>query len=160
MATAATSNVGEVTHTLTMKVTGIQSLRIRTWLSGQIVKLAAWVLGTKMSLEFADSEDFDDKDSPQAFDGGPYRNFTKVGEYAVPTACSVNAKSPLYHHSVSQWGAHVNVLLDGVEQDKVISFDSENGWMRRYLTKNGDLYLAGDEVASEVVRGKVDLVAR
>lgn len=156
----ATMNIGEVTHTLTLRVTGIQSLRIRTWLSGQIMKLAAWVLGTKLSLEFVDSEDFDDKDLPPAFDGEPYRNFVKVGEYAVPTACSINAKSPLHHPSVSQWGAHVAVLLDGVVQNKVISFDSESGWVRRYLTRGGDLYIAGDDVANEVVRGKVELVAK
>lgn len=161
MATLPTTfNVGEVTHTLTMKVVGIKSLRFRTWLAGLIIKLAAVVLGTKLSVELLGNEDFDEKDLPPAFDGSPYRNFVKVGDYAVPTACAVDERSPLYHASYRVWGPFVDILLDGVVQTNVLSFDIENAYIRRHFLKEGELAVNGDEIANEVVRGKVELRAK
>lgn len=59
--------------------------------------------------------------------------------------------------------AEVRILLDGVEQDGVVSFDRENGFVERLLVddrgkvvvdrRNGDL-------AIELVRGVVTVEAR
>lgn len=159
MATAE-MNIGAVTQTLTLKVRGIRSLAVRTWVCTKLLRIAAWVLGTRISIEMVGGDDFDEQDSPPAFDSAPHRRYLKVGEYVVPTAASVH-EGPLYDSSAHEWGPHVEVLLNGEAQSEVVSFDTEGGWLRRYRRDSeGILFLAGDEVATEVLRGKVELRPR
>jgi hypothetical protein len=157
---ALTVNIGEVTHNLTMKVRGQKRFAARSWLACQLIRLAAFVIGTKLSIELLSGDDFDEQELPTAFDGSPYRRYVKVGDYVVPSAASVR-EGPLYESSFTEWGPHVDVLLDGVKQNEVVSFDMDSGWIRRNRKNaEGSAYIAGDEIATEVLRGTVELRPR
>lgn len=83
--------------------------------------------------------------------------YKKVGDYIVPLAASLNKDSHLYCKSIPEWGEHIAVTLDGVVQDQVVAFDVEEGWVRRYCLKDGEPYIRRDEIATEYVRGNVEL---
>jgi hypothetical protein len=156
--TALSVNVAEVTQTLTLKVRGQKTLAVRMWLCTLLLRMAGAALGTKLSVDLSSGDDFDERDLPPAFDGEAFRRYIKVGEYTVPTACSVREGSPLYESSFHTWGRHVDVWLDGVKQDRVVSFDMDHGWLRRFKTDaEGEAQIEGDEFATEILRGEIEL---
>jgi hypothetical protein len=52
----------------------------------------------------------------------------------------------------------VEVFLDGVEQKRVIEADDVNGFIRRYVTKDGKPVVQNGELQTETLSGKVVIV--
>lgn len=63
--------------------------------------------------------------------------------------------------SLDSKGLRVDVYLDGVEQKNVDTVDCSEGWIRRCkLDADGHIYAEGDEVATEIVMGRVTIAIR
>lgn len=94
--------------TINVRVTGMPALRVRRWLGTQLLKLAGAVIGCIMDVTFGPRPVTYDKD------GTPRR-------YGVDV--------PEYDHELAQ---RLVVFLDGVEQDKVVSYDVDAGVVERF----------------------------
>jgi hypothetical protein len=67
---------------------------------------------------------------------------------------------PLKHNidtdGLPEWGPHVDILLDGVVQTGVISFDCDACTIcRNKTTENGHYIIDGEEILREQLHGEV-----
>jgi hypothetical protein len=142
--------VGNLTLRIRIKGARIATLRIK--LAGLVLRFAAFVAGTKIEIEMGG--DFDEF-TPT------HRSYMMVGDLEVPRQASVLESSPLYVSNVHEWGQKVDVFLDGVRQDRVVSFDVDGGWIRVHkLGPDGEPFIQNDEIASEIRRGRIELLPR
>lgn len=74
---------------------------------------------------------------------------------------STNEKDPGFREwcRIKSEGKEPKVLLDGVEQDYVETADEERGEVVKCsLNELGDIFVVGDDVARETLRGKVEII--
>ena len=138
---------------LDVRIVGLKIARLRLWLGAQIMKLAGLVAGCKIQIEF--SQEFDELPPlPRT------RSWILVGGVEVPRQASVRGGSPLYVHP-EPWGRMVDFYLDGVRQEKVVSYDLDAGYIR-VMKKgaDGQPFIAGDEIATEILRGTIEVKAK
>jgi hypothetical protein len=88
--------------TLHIRVTGQRVTAIRFWLGTRLLRLAAWVIGCGIEI---------DTESPITFDA-----------YGVPSRYGVGDA-----HLDASAAQRLIVYLDGVEQDKVVSYNIDRG---------------------------------
>ncbi len=78
-----------------------------------------------------------------------------------PTRVSTNKDDELgfaSYNSARARGEQVHIYLDGVEQRNCTTADSAEGWVERAkLNADGEVYAIGDEIAQEIVHGKVEI---
>jgi hypothetical protein len=103
---------------------------------------------------------FDEQDLPKAFDGLPDRAYMKVGDLQIPRAASWNSQSPLYDASASRWSPKIEIFLDGRQIHEVVSYDVDQGAVRVHRLRDGRPFVEADEVASEILHGKVEIRTR
>lgn len=140
--------------TLRIHIKGVRIANLRIKAGALLLRLAALVMGTQVEIDLGG--EFDELPPP-----GERRSYTMVGDIEVPLQASVREGSPLFVSNVHDWGQKVDVFLDGVRQDQVISYDAENDWIRvNRLNDKGEPYVAGDEIATEVKRGRIELRPR
>lgn len=141
--------VGNVTLRIRIKGVRIATLRIK--LAGLILRLAALVAGTKIEIDMGG--EFDELPPPSRC-----RSYMMVGGLEIPRQASVREGSPLYVGDVHDWGRKVDIYLDGVKQQQVVSFDADAGFVRvNRLNEDGEPFISGDEIATEVKRGRVEI---
>jgi|GEM_PF-5867270 len=134
--------------TLEIRITGARAFAWRLWLATLIVRLDALVAGTQVYVAVGPRPAFDE----QRRTG--YRRYLTVGKWIVPSAHSI------YLDGFPDWGPHVDIFLDGVRQDQVVSFDVDAGCVRVHRLVGGRVVVEGDEIATEIRRGKVELRER
>jgi hypothetical protein len=143
--------IGQVT--LHVRVKGVRIATLRIKLGTLLLKLAARIIGTQIEINMGG--EFDELPPPEP------RRYMMVGDLEVPRQASVREGSPLHVSNVFDWGSKVDVLLDGTRQDSVVSFDIDAGFVRVCrLDATGKMFVADDEIATEVRRGRVELRPR
>lgn len=107
--------------TLQVRVVGVRRTRARMWIGTQLLRVAAWIIGCGIEIGAGDS--------PATFD-----------EDGVPSRLSVDDK--IFPRYVTR----LDIFLDGVEQDRVTSYDKEKGELTAWV---------GDVLATK--RGRVEV---
>ena len=139
--------------TLHIQIKGLRTLKLRVRIGTLLLKLAAFVIG--MHIEIHMGGEFDEL--PPA----GMRSWDLIDGIEVPRQLSVRPGSPLYVSNFYQYGEKIDVYLDGVKQDQVVSYDADAGYVRvNRLGEDGDPFVTGDEVATEIKRGRVELRAK
>jgi hypothetical protein len=143
--------IGKVT--LHIRITGARLATLRIKLGTLLLRFAARVIGTKIEINMG--SDFDEL--PPA----GRRTYEMIGGIEVPRQLSVREGSPLFFGDFYAVGQKIDIWLDGVKQDHVISYDADAGYVRvNRLNAEGNFFVAGDEVATEIKRGRVELRER
>lgn len=137
--------------TIQVRISGLGAARVRLWLAAQVLKLEGLIGGTRMDVSVGPPPEFDDV-SPE------HRRYFLVGEIEVAAAASVDEKSPLFAPNIFEWAPLIDILLDGALQDRVVAYDVDRGFVRVY--PSDDVRSFGDRVATEVRRGRVEIVAK
>jgi hypothetical protein len=76
----------------------------------------------------------------------------------IPDRISAEKDDPGYEPFRRLLNQRVRVKLDGVEQKQVLTADRAEGWIKRTMVdEDGGLVVDGDEIKTEIVRGKVEL---
>jgi hypothetical protein len=147
---------GEVLDRISIdvRIVGLKVARFRLWLAAQVMKLAGWVAGCEARVE-----------QGRVFDELPplprYRSYMLVGGLEVPRQASVDARSPFYVSNAHEWATKMDFLLDGQVQERIVSYDIDAGYMRVHrLGPDGEPFVAGDEVATEVLHGNIEIRPR
>jgi hypothetical protein len=141
--------IGQATLRIRVKGVRIATLRIKfgVWLLG----IAARIIGTQVEITMG-GDDFDEL--PPA----GTRSYDLIGGMEVPRQLSIRHGSPLYVSNFYDVGQKIDVYLDGVKQDTVVSYDADAGYVRVNRTnEKGEFFVAGDEIATEIKRGRVEL---
>ena len=143
--------LGEVT--LRIRIRGIRILSLRIKLGTLLLKFAAFVIGTRIEIDMGGEFD----ELPPA----GTRSYELIGAIEVPRQLSVRHGSPLYIRNFYDVGQVIDVFLDGEKQEQVISYDADAGYVRvNRLNQDGRPFVTGDEVATEIRRGRVELRER
>ena len=143
--------LGEVT--LRIRIRGIRILSLRIKLGTLLLKFAAFVIGTRIEIDMGGEFD----ELPPA----GTRSYELIGAIEVPRQLSVRPGSPLYISNFYDVGQVIDVFLDGEKQEQVISYDADAGYVRvNRLNQDGRPFVTGDEVATEIRRGRVELRER
>lgn len=125
--------------TVDVRFTGRRRAKLRIWLALKLIRLAAWVSGMEIIASVGDEPAFDEGLARNESDCT--REYILVGggpaAQAVPTAASVDTRSPLFDPALYQWGPLVDVLLDGERLERVISYDVRRGFVRTYRDEGG-----------------------
>lgn len=137
--------------TLRIRVKGVRIATLRIKFGGWLLGMAARIIGTQVEITMG-GDDFDEL--PPA----GTRSYDLIGGVEVPRQASVRRESPLFVPNVFLFGQKIDVFLDGVKQEQVISYDADAGYIRvNRLGSDGKPFIAGDEIATEIRRGKVEL---
>lgn len=141
--------MGKVTLRINIKGVRIATLRIK--LGSLLLRLAALVIGTKVEIDMGG--EFDEL-PPLA----KFRSYMMVGDMEIPRQSSVREDSPLYVSTVFEWGPKVDIFVNGEKQSDVISYDVDGGYVRvNRLGKDGRPFIVGDEIATEIKRGDIEI---
>lgn len=87
------------------------------------------------------------------------RSYMTVGDLVIPRQASARKDSPFYVADVVEtWGRKVDIFVDGVKQNEVVSFDVDAGWVRtNKIGEDGKPFIEGDELATEIKHGEVEI---
>lgn len=126
--------------TLQVRVTGVTSFRVRTWLGSQLLKLAAWVIGLTLELSI----------------GGPPGPAPRPSLAVPPIRLSVADLGKPDRPVTWEEAARIQVMLDGVEVRDVLAYDCEAGTVERQKRdRAGELVVQDGNLVTEVVSGEV-----
>jgi hypothetical protein len=140
--------------TLDIRIVGLKVARFRLWLAALIIRLAGVISGTEIRVE--QGRDFDELPPlPRN------RSYMMVGGIEVPRQASCRGDSPLFVSNALDWAPKLDFLVDGLVQNEVISYDVDAGYMRvQKHGPDGQPFIVGDEIATEVIRGKIEIRPR
>jgi hypothetical protein len=143
--------IGSVT--LHVRITGVRIAALRIKAGTLLLKFAAFVMGTQIEIHMGG--DFDEL-PPQG-----RRSYDFIEGREIPRQLSVRAGSPLYVSNFFDFGQKIDVFLDGEKQKQVVSYDADAGYVRvNKLNADGKPFIVGDEVETEIRRGRVELRPR
>ena len=105
--------------------------------------------------------DFEQEARPLEVDGLPERrNWRLVGDVEVPENASCRQSSPWYIADI-EFAQHVDFFLDDELLAEIVSYDLVEGFVRfNSKTPDGKLRMDGDEIATEVRRGRLEVRPR
>lgn len=136
--------------TLHIRIKGVRIAALRIKAGTLLLKLAAFVIGTQIEIDMGGEFD----ELPPA----GIRSYETIGDVEVPRQLSVRHGSPLYVSNFYEIGQKIDVFLDGVKQEEIISYDADAGYVRvNKLDDKGHAFVAGDEIATEIRRGRIEL---
>lgn len=61
------------------------------------------------------------------------------------------------HEARADWLHELAVFVDGEPQSRVLEYDVDRGYVRRFQTRDGCIVVDGPDVLTEIVRGRVQV---
>lgn len=133
---------------ITVRITLPRFIGLRFWLIAQLVRMAGLI--SPVTIEVITIDDLDQVE-PRT------RSWQMIGGNPVPRQLAFNPGSPLYRGDWATYAQGIDIYLDGEKQVEVLSYDCDEGFVRKNRLVDGEPVVKGGEIETVVLRGKVEL---